>query len=336
MGGGRGRRRRLHRRGGQGAEGGSRGGLGGGLAGGAGGLGGAGLGGGGGAAVAAVVHHLDALPAAAAVSVDVLGRLGRTLATHVVLDLQALVVAIEGSIGKVSDTTSPVDGALRSALTAGDPGSELDLHGGLGVAGAARNTRVLEGADDSAVDDPVELLRGPLDGVGVEVVDGVRDTGEAAAVVRVGAALAEEVGLDLRGIAAEPLPVDLVEIVRLQHEAGHDAHAAGSPHSNIDLAEENVLAAGDGRCLGVLADGEDGAEAVVVFEAGAIGNLEEAVGALAEVDVDDLGTNGLGVGAVYRALWSAMERKTHKTGLSATRMGALTLLGGVTLGECLR
>ena len=245
----------------------------------------------------AVVDDLDALPRAGAVGVVVLGGLLGALAAHVVLDAQALVVAVEGSGGKVSDTASPVDGSLGGVLATSDPGSELDLHGRLGVTGAALDAGVLESAHNGAVDDPVELLRGPLNGVSVELVDRVGDGRETATIVGVGATLAKEVGLDLGGVAAESLPVDLIEVVRLEHEAGHDTDATSSAHGHIDLAEEDVLLGADGGRLLLVGDGENGAEVLVILQGGAIGRLEEAVGALAEVDVDDLGANGLGVGA---------------------------------------
>src|SRR5690606_12811717 len=106
---------------------------------------------------------LDALPGAAAVGVVVLGGVRGALATHEVLDTDRLVVALEGSLLEVGTATSPLDGALGSIAAAGDPVAELDLHRGLGVAVAARQAVVDEGADNIAVDDPLELLGGPAD-----------------------------------------------------------------------------------------------------------------------------------------------------------------------------
>jgi hypothetical protein len=61
-----------------------------------------------------------------------------------------------------------------------------------------------------------------------------------AAIVCGGVALAEVVGLDLGGVAAEPLPIDLVEIVGLEDEGGDDALAVRGLQDNLDTTEEDV------------------------------------------------------------------------------------------------
>ena len=244
-----------------------------------------------------VVDNLDALPGAAAIRVLVLGGLLSATATHEVLDLDALVVGVEGSVGEVGKAAGPLDGTGLVALLSGDPGSQLDTHGGLGVSSAAREALGEQGADDLAVDDPLQLLARPLEGVGVVLGQGASDGREAAAVVRSVAALAKVVGLDLGVVAANPLPVDLVEIVRLEHDAGHDTGTGGRLHRDIDLAEEDVLIALGGRRVGGRLDAVDGAVAVVL-DLGAIEVLDEVGGALGEVVVDDLGAECLGEGAV--------------------------------------
>lgn len=244
----------------------------------------------------AAPNNLDALPGARLVAILVLGSL--LVATHVVDNLEALVVPVRGSVREVGKTTSPLDGALGSILTTGNPGTELDLHGGLRITSAALNTGVLERADDLAVNDPVELLRGPLDGVGVESANGVGDGRESTAVVRLGAALAEVVVLDLGIIPAEPLPIDLIKVVRLEHEAGDDTGTWGSPQNNIDLAEEDVGFAADRGGLVLIGNGENSAEILIVGELSTLGLLKELVLALTEVNVDGLGPNGLAGRAV--------------------------------------
>lgn len=248
-------------------------------------------------------EDLDALPGAALVAVLVLGGVlgaGGTVTTHEVLNLDTLVVAHEGTLAEVGDTAGPLNGTLGGVLATGNPGAELDLHGSLGEAGAALGIGGLEGADDGAVDDPVELGGGPLDGVGVELILGVGDGREATAVVGLGATLAEVVGLNLGGVAADPLPINLVEVVGLKNEAGDDTLAEGGPHGNVDLTEEDVARAGNGRSIRLLLDGVDGAELVVVLESSADHVLEEAVGALGEVDVDDFLADGLVIGAGWK------------------------------------
>lgn len=181
------------------------------------GLGGGSLGGGGGSNILAVVaavaeDDLDALPGAAVVAVDVLldALGGGGIGTGVVDNGDALVVAQEGSLGEIGVATGPLDGALRSVLAAGDPGSELDLHGRLGeTIGAALGVGSGQGADNVVVDQPGDTGRSPLHGVGVErsqrVVDGV----ESTTVVGGSVALAEVVGLSLGVVTANPFPVDL-------------------------------------------------------------------------------------------------------------------------------
>lgn len=61
-----------------------------------------------------------------------------------------------------------------------------------------------------------------------------------ATVVCGGVALAEVVSLDLGDVAAEPLPIDLVEIVGLEDEGGDDALAVRGLQDNLDTTEEDV------------------------------------------------------------------------------------------------
>lgn len=246
---------------------------------------------------------LDALPGAALVGVLVLGGVlgaGNTVATHEVLDADALVVAVERTLVEVGETAGPLDGALGGVLATGNPGAELDLHGGLGIAAAALLAVVLESADDGAVDDPVELGRSPLDGVRVPLVLGVADGREATTVVSLGAALAEVVGLNLLVVAADPLPIDLVKVIGLKDEAGDDTLAEGGPHGNVDLAEEDEAGAANGGSVGLLLDAVNGAELVVVVDGGADHVLEEGVLALGEVDFDNLLADGLVIGAGWK------------------------------------
>ena len=131
----------------------------------------------------------------------------------------------------------------------------------------------------------------------MELVLGVSDGRETTTVVGLGAALAEVVGLDLGVVGADPLPIDLVEVIGLEDEGGDNTLAEGGPHGNVDLAEEDVAGRSNGRSIGLLLDGVNGAELVVVLEGCADHVLEEVVLALGEVDVDDLLADGLVVGA---------------------------------------
>lgn len=163
--------------------------------------------------VAAVTKlDFDALPAAAVVAVEVvLDALGgRGIGTSVVDNGDALVVSEERSLGEIGVSTSPLNGALGSILAASNPGSKLDLHGGLGkTSSATLGVGSVQGTDDVVVDQPVDTLRSPLNGVGVERSKRVGDGVESTTVKGSSVTLAEVVGLSLGVVASNPLPVDL-------------------------------------------------------------------------------------------------------------------------------
>jgi hypothetical protein len=253
-------------------------------------------------AVIAIAHdNLNGLPRARVVAIDVLGDVvgGGRVAAGVVGDLDALVDGVKGSLGEVGETAGPLDGALGSGAAAGAPGADLDLHGGLGEAGAALGLLVLDGADDGAVNDPLDALGGPVDGVGVVHLGGRLDVVEAAAVVGGGVTLAEVVGLDLVVLATEPLPVDLVEVSGLEDDAGDDADTGGGLQLDVETAEEDALVAGDGGGVGLGLDAEDGA-LVVVVEGGAGQLLDDVAGTGAEVALASLVTESLLSGAGWK------------------------------------
>ncbi len=70
---------------------------------------------------------------------------------------------------------------------------------------------------------------------------------ELAAVVRARLALAEVVGLHRAAVGAEPLHVDLVQVIRLQHQRADDAVARRALHGELDAAEHDVEDAGELR-----------------------------------------------------------------------------------------
>jgi hypothetical protein len=122
---------------------------------------------------------------------------------------------------------------------------------------------------------------------------------EATAVVGGGVTLAEVVGLDLVVLATEPLPVNLVEVSRLEDDAGDDADTGGGLQLDVETAEEDALVAGDGRGVGLGLDAEDGA-LVVVVEAGAGQLLDGVAGTGGEVALGALAAEGI----LSRAGWS--------------------------------
>ncbi len=117
-----------------------------------------------------------------------------------------------------------------------------------------------------------------------------------ASVVGSRVALAEVVGLDLGGVTAKPLPVDLVKVVGLEDEAGDNTLAEGGLNRNVDLAEEDILVGTDRGSIGLLVDGED-STVVGVVDRGAIKLVEDIILALGEVDVDGTSESNI-VGAL--------------------------------------
>lgn len=55
-------------------------------------------------------------------------------------------------------------------------------------------------------------------------------------------------------------PVDLVKVVRLQDISTDDTSAIGGSQPNVDMAEEDIEVALDGRSVSFLRDGELGTE----------------------------------------------------------------------------
>lgn len=220
----------------------------------------------------------DAGPVAGEVAVGV-GR-GRV----VVGDVDGLDVHGEGGVAVVGLAAGPLDGALAAAV-AGRPGAQLDAHGRLGVVGAVDGVGVVEGAHGGAVNVPGRGRRGPLDGVVVPGPLRVADGLVGAAVVRGGVALAKVVGLHLVDVAAQPLPVDLVEVVGLEDHAADDAGSGRGLDDGRDGAEEHVELGLHGRGVARLGDGEG--ETIVVVGGVAIGH--DPVRALTVGEVDRVG-----------------------------------------------
>lgn len=152
--------------------------------------------------LAVALDNLDALPVARAVGVLVLSG-----ASRVVGDLDRLVDGGEGSLGEVGQTASPVNGALVAALGATNPGADADLAGGLGVAvGTGGGFGALQGADDLAVDNPLELVLGPVKSVGQGGVHAVgRQVMELATAIYGVITLGEVVALDTHLVVSDVL-----------------------------------------------------------------------------------------------------------------------------------
>jgi hypothetical protein len=97
----------------------------------------------------------------------------------------------------------------------------------------------------------------------VPVLHGSRNRVNSRAVVVSSIALSKEIGLDRGVLASNPLPINLVKIVRLEDDATNDATSGGGPDNSRDSAKEDVLGGADGRGIISLTDHEVGSIVVV-------------------------------------------------------------------------
>lgn len=171
------------------------------------------------------------------------------------------------------------------------PHSDLDHHGRLRILVGLCGLRS-DYADGLAIDLPDNLLTSPVDGVGVEVIVVARVSVEGSTTKALGISLAKVVGLDLRVVSAQPFPVDLVQIVRLQDGAADNARAGSGLDHVLDVSEHDVEVGGDQRRIALLGDGERGAFAAVVRGRTAAGR-PLIRGAFGEVEASRLSQRGV-------------------------------------------
>lgn len=107
------------------------------------------------------------------------------------------------------------------------PHANLDHHRGLGVL-VGVGSLWSENTDSLAIDGPHNLFSGPVDRIGVEAVLVPSVVMKGAATVTAGVSLAEVVGLHLGIIDSKPFPVDLVQVIGLQHGAADNSTSRGS------------------------------------------------------------------------------------------------------------
>lgn len=178
---------------------------------------------------------IDALPGARVIGVAVL------LAGVEIMHPDALEDHGKRGFRVVHQTTGPFDRALRIPLNTGRPDA---------IAKVARSLRVIlagplgvfvrQGPDEIAVNPPLQLLFGPVSGVVVEFGVGIGDIVVTATIEGLIVTLAEIVRLDLAGVVTHPFPVNLIQVVRLQHDTADNTGALGHLDVGLDNTEEDV------------------------------------------------------------------------------------------------
>jgi hypothetical protein len=120
------------------------------------------------------------------------------------------------------------------------------------LASESKSITVVECADKVAVDGPLDVVRGPIDGIGVPSTDRVSDIVVDGSIVGRSVALAKEVALHRCISRTQPFPIDLVEVIRFKNETADNTSAWGSPHNGVDLSKEDIFIAADrgSTCLG--------------------------------------------------------------------------------------
>lgn len=182
-------------------------------------------------------------------------------------------------------TASPLSGSGVAVLASSNPGSHLDLHRGLGEGRSALGVGSVQSTDNGIVNEPVNLGRGPLNGVLVSRGERSRNGMVDSAVVGGGVTLAEIVGLDLGIVTTNPLPIDLVEVVGLKDGAGDNSLTLGGLDNDIHSTEEDVVVCPDGGSIALLVDNERSTLAVVL-EGGSNHAVEGIAFALCPVAFD--------------------------------------------------
>lgn len=128
---------------------------------------------------------------------------------------------------------------MRVVRIAAGPHSNADHHRRLGILVFLRGVG-RQHSHGLAVDLPDNLGARPVNGVGVEVVVVSGVVVRGSAVETVGVSLSKVVALDQGIVAAQPFPVNFIQVVRLQYCAADDALARGGLDHELDMSEHDV------------------------------------------------------------------------------------------------
>ena len=147
---------------------------------------------------------------------------------------------------------------VGSGIGTSNPVAHLDFHRSLGevLATESEGITVVECTEKVAINGPLDVSRSPIDSICVPCFDWSRDVVVDSTVVGRGVSLSEKVALDRSIRRTQPLPINLIQVIRFEDEAGDYTSARGSPDDRINFSEEDVFVAGDGGRVGGLVDCE--------------------------------------------------------------------------------
>lgn len=180
-------------------------------------------------------------------------------------DLDRLHVHGVGSSGVVGLTTSPLNGTRGVLWVTTSPDTDTETHRSLREVVASLSSS--QGANNVSVNQPLDAVTLPVDGVGVESRLGAADSDVRATVEATGVTLAKVVGLDLGGITTEGFPVDLVQVIGLEHDRADNTSTRSSLQCDLGGTEKEVADGVDSRSIALLGNGERGTLATVAHGA---------------------------------------------------------------------
>lgn len=196
-------------------------------------------------------HHLDTLPRSSLIAVLVF------LALRVVGDPCALDIHSIRPVVVIRLTARPGDGPVVVRLVACSPDAQSHTHRRLREAFAAFSAVVEQLTHRRTVDEPCDALIRPARRVimkpALRIVDGIP---LRARRCRSDITLAIIVRLPVCSVCPRELPVHLVQIIGLEHDAADDSLARRGFHPDFDLAEEYRELRLDSWCISAFGDRE--------------------------------------------------------------------------------
>ena len=133
------------------------------------------------------------------------------------------------------------DGSLRIIRITTSPDTNLDHHRSLRVLVAVRSRRC-QNTDSLTIDSPNNLGACPVNGVGVKSVVIPLVGMKGTTIVAAGVAFAEVICLHLSIVAAQPFPINLVQVVGLQDSAADNTRSRRGFNRVLDSTEHDVPA----------------------------------------------------------------------------------------------